>query len=210
MRPAEPPDPERLMADARLGHAGALGALLDLYRNYLNLLARTQIDLHLHNRVDSSDVVQETLLDACRDFDRFRGGTEAELLSWLRHILVCNLAAMVQKHVAAHKRDVRRQVSLESRRAELDRSSAKVESCLIGNLSSPSERAQRRERAAILADQLAKLPHDYHEVIVLRNLESLSFDEVALRMGRTPGAVRVLWVRALDQLRQLLKREDLI
>ena len=62
----------------------------------------------------------------------------------------------------------------------------------------------------MLTDRLAQLPPAYQEVLRLRNLEALSFDEVAQRMGRTPGAVRVLWVRALDQLRLLLKEEDLI
>ncbi len=61
-----------------------------------------------------------------------------------------------------------------------------------------------------MADHLARLPADYREVIVLRNLEGLAFAEVARRMGRTPGAVRVLWVRAVDQLRQLLEQEELL
>ena len=83
---------ERLLARARQARGEHLGALLELYRNYLHLLARTQIDLHLQGRLDPSDLVQETLLEAYRDFGQFRGGTEAELLAWLRRILVHNLA----------------------------------------------------------------------------------------------------------------------
>ena len=59
-----------------------------------------------------------------------------------------------------------------------------------------------------MADRLAGLPAHYRDVIVLRNLEGLSFDEVARRMGRTPGAVRLLWLRALDRLRQLHPWEE--
>jgi RNA polymerase sigma-70 factor (ECF subfamily) len=62
----------------------------------------------------------------------------------------------------------------------------------------------------VLADRLGQLPAAYQEVVRLRNFEGLAFDEVAQRMGRTPGAVRVLWVRALDRLRTLLKEEDVI
>ena len=60
-----------------------------------------------------------------------------------------------------------------------------------------------------MADRMARLPAHYRDVIVLRNLEGLSFDEVASRMGRTPGAVRLLWLRALEKLRQLHEWEDI-
>jgi len=134
---------------------------------------------------------------------------ERELLGWLRQILVCNVARAVQKQIGAQKRDARREISIERQLADLERSSARVEAALVSPLSSPSMQAQRRERIALIADHLARLPNDYREVIVLRNLESLPFAEVARRMGRTSGAVRVLWVRALDQFRQLLEEEGL-
>jgi RNA polymerase sigma-70 factor (ECF subfamily) len=202
------PDPEQLLAAARRGQSDALGALLELYRNYLHLLARTQIDLHLQGRVAPSDVVQETFLQACRQFGQFRGGSDKELLAWLRQILVHHLARLVEKQVRAQKRDVRREVSLERCRSMLDHSSAQLEAALVHHGSSPSAQAQRRELAALVADQLARLPAPYREVIVLRNLEGLPFDEVARRMGRTPGAVRILWLRALDQLRHGQEQED--
>lgn len=181
-----------------------------LYHNYLHLLARTQIDMHLQGRESPSDLVQETLLEAYRDFGQFRGKTEAELLSWLCRILIHNLSRLVEKQMKAQKRDVRRAVSLQRHLAELERSSAWIEKALVSQASSPSARAQRRELAAILADQLSRLKPDYRDVIVLRNLEGLSFEEVARRMGRSLGAVRMLWLRALDQLKQLLQEEDLI
>jgi RNA polymerase sigma-70 factor (ECF subfamily) len=209
MHADQQPSPAELLTQARQGDRECLGRLLELYRNYLHLLARTQIDLHLQGRADASDLVQETFLDACRDFAQFRG-TQAELLAWLRQVLVYNLGRLVQRQLLAQKRDARREVSLDGFLAALDRSSAQFEAALAGSQSSPSAKAQRRERAAVLADHLSRLPADYREVIVFRNLEGLAFDEVARRMGRSPGAVRILWVRALDQLRQLLQREDLL
>jgi RNA polymerase sigma-70 factor (ECF subfamily) len=204
------PNAEELLAAARQGKYECLGRLLELYRNYLYLLARTQIDMHLRAQVSPSDLVQEAFLEAHRDFHQFRGGTEAELLSWLRRILVHSLARLVEMQVLAQKRNVRREVPLEQRLKALDKSTAKVEAALLCQGSSPSAQAQRRELAAILADQLAELRADYPDVIVLRNLEGLAFAEVARCMDRTPGAVRVLWLRALDRLRVLLKKEDLI
>jgi RNA polymerase sigma-70 factor, ECF subfamily len=201
---------EQLLAEARGGRHESLGRALELNRTYLTLLARTQIDLHLQGRVDASDVVQETFLDACRDFDHFRGSSLGEWLAWLRQILIFNLARVVERQVAAQKRSTRREVSLEQQVAVMDRSSARIEIALIGRSSSPSSQAQRSERAARVADQLARLCSDYREVLVLRNLEGLPFSEVAQRMGRSAGAVRILWVRAVDQLRQLLQAEELV
>jgi RNA polymerase sigma-70 factor (ECF subfamily) len=209
MRNGDKPDPGKLLREARCRGGEALGRLLELYRNYMNLVARTQIDLHLQARASPSDLVQETFLEAYRDFGQFQGDTEAALVAWLRRILVHNLGRLVQRQVLAQKRTVRREVALQQL-ADLERSAARVEAALVSPFSSPSAQAQRRELAAVLADQLARLPADSREVIVLRNLEGLSFDEVAGRMGRTAGAVRVLWMRALDRLRVLLKEEDLI
>src|SRR5919204_385049 len=109
------PSPEQLLAEARQGQSERLGALLELYRNYLYLLARTQIDLHLQARANPSDVVQETFLNACRNFHQFRGTSEKELLGWLRRILLRNLARLVERQVLAQKRTVRREISLEQR-----------------------------------------------------------------------------------------------
>jgi RNA polymerase sigma-70 factor, ECF subfamily len=202
--------PEELIAGARQGQSKCLGALLEIYRNYLSLLARTQIDLHLQSRANPSDVVQETYLQACRNFQQFRGNSEKELLAWLRKILVHNLIKLVEKQVLAKKRDVRREISIERQRRELDRSAERLESFLVSQCSSPSAHAQQRELAALVADQLARLPASYREVIVLRNLEGLPFDEVAKRMERSPGAVRILWLRALDRLRELRVGEELL
>src|SRR5581483_7780462 len=104
-------DPEWLLARARAGEGEWLGALLELYRNYLHLMARTQIDLHLQGRASASDAVQEAFVQACANFGQFRGGSEPELLAWLRRILVNTLAKSVEKQVKTRKRDVRREVS---------------------------------------------------------------------------------------------------
>jgi RNA polymerase sigma-70 factor (ECF subfamily) len=203
--PDEPsPDPEQLLARARTAGGPAVGQFLELYRNYLALLAQAQIRRHLQGRVDPSDVVQETFLAAHRDFGTFRGTTEAEMVSWLRHILAARLADLVRQHVGARRRDAR----LERRLAdELDRSSSALDAGLADRQPSPSQQAARREQAVLLADALKALPPDYAEVIVLRHLEELPFPEVARRMGRSTGSVEKLWVRALVRLRRTLGRE---
>jgi RNA polymerase sigma-70 factor (ECF subfamily) len=196
--------PDLLLARARAGDVTALGQLLELYRNYLRLLARTQVGGALRARLDPSDLVQETLLEAHRDFPRFAGGTENELMAWLRRILVRNLADQIKRY-QTQKRYWKRQESLEKL---LDRSSAEAHEALTRGISTPSAQAARREHAALLADALAQLPPDYRDVILLRNLDKLPFDAIAARMNRSSGAVRMLWARALEKLSQLLHRSN--
>jgi RNA polymerase sigma-70 factor (ECF subfamily) len=100
-------DPERLLVRARAGDGQALGQLLELYRGYLALLARLQIGRRLQGKVDAADLVQETFLDAHRNFVQFQGGTEGELVSWLRHILAGHLAMLVRRYLGTRRRDVR-------------------------------------------------------------------------------------------------------
>lgn len=196
--------PIDLLARARGGSQSALGELLQLYRNYLGLLARLQIDRRLQGKVDPSDVVQETFLEAHRDFPQFRGATEAEFVSWLRRILGTNLANVVRHYHGTQARDVRLERELAG---DLDASSRALDVGLVARASSPSQLAARREQAVLLADALGQLSRDYREAIILRHLEGLSFPEVAVRMGRSVDSVKKLWARALAQLRYVLGGE---
>jgi RNA polymerase sigma-70 factor (ECF subfamily) len=199
----------QLLEVAKRAGPGALGALLELYRNYLRILARSQLTPEVLPRATPSDVVQDTFLEAYRDFVQFRGNTPAEFVAWLRRILVRNIARLVEHHVIAQKRDVRKEVSLDSIARAFEQSSCRLDQVLGAAVPSQSGRAESSERAALVADHLAKLPSQYRDVLVLRHLEELSFDEVAERMGRTAAATRMLWVRAIDRLRQSLTAEGI-
>ncbi len=174
---------------------------LERFRSWLGLLARLQVEPRLRAKFDASDVVQQTMLEAVRGWASFRGGTEAELAAWLRQILARVLLHERRRFGGAQRRDLCREVSLEQALAE---SSRRLGDLLAAPDTSPSERAGRHELELRLADAMAKLPADYAEVILLRNIEGLSHDEIARRMGRGSGAVRMLWVRALARLRQEL------
>jgi RNA polymerase sigma-70 factor (ECF subfamily) len=191
----------QLLTLARAGNRPALGQLLDRYRPYLMLLARLQIDRRLQGKVEAADLVQDSFLEAHRDFAQFRGTTEKELAAWLRQILVSNLANLVRRYRRTQRRDVRLERQLA---VELDQSSRMLDVGLVARQSSPSQQASRREQAVLLAEALGQLPDDYREAIILRNLEGLSFPEVAGRMGRSLDSVKKLWARALTQLRSLL------
>jgi RNA polymerase sigma-70 factor, ECF subfamily len=195
------PDPEHLLSLARAGQDQALGRLLELYRNYLSLLARLEIGRRLQGKVDDSDLVQDAFLQAHRHFAQFRGTTEAELVSWLRHILADVVGKLVRRYFGTQRRDIRLERELA---AELEQSSQAMGQALAARQSSPSHRAIHREQAVLLADALQQLPAAYREVIILTHLEGLGFPEVAQRMGRSLDSVKNLWARAVARLRRSL------
>jgi RNA polymerase sigma-70 factor (ECF subfamily) len=195
-----PPSVPAWLDAARRGDPDALDALVRRYRPWLQVLAQGQLGRRLPGKCDASDVVQQVLLDACHGLTQFRGATEAELCAWLRQVLARALGHELRRFAGTQQRDVGREVSLER---ELADSSCRLGAMLAAPDSSPSQRAARHEEELHLA---ARLPDDYRTVIVLRDLEGMSHEEVARRMGRGAGAVRMLWVRALARLRQEMER----
>src|SRR6516165_4863205 len=193
-------NPEQLILDARTKGDASLGQLLDLYRNYLRLLAQVEIGRRLQGKLDASDLVQETFLEAHRHFAGFRGSDEPQLVQWLRQILAAKVANLVRHYFGTKGRNLRLERELA---VELDNSSRQLGHDLAASLTSPSEHAVQREQAVLLANALQQLPADYRDVIILRHLEGLTFPEVARRMGRTQDSVDKLWLRALARLRQL-------
>jgi RNA polymerase sigma-70 factor (ECF subfamily) len=111
----------------------------------------------------AADVVQDTFLAAHRHFGRFQGTTEAEFVSWLRHILATNLAMLLRRYLGTRGRDVRLERELA---CELDRSSQVLDRGFVAPSSSPSQQAARREQAVLLADALGQLPETYREVVI--------------------------------------------
>jgi RNA polymerase sigma-70 factor (ECF subfamily) len=198
--------PSELIRRCRAGEGRAREQLFDRYHAYLRVLARAQLGRHLRAKCDPSDVVQQTLLEAHRDFGTFQGSQEVELLAWLRRILAHNLFNEARRF-AAQQRDAAREVSLEQVHAGVENSSVALGRGLAADTPTPSQLAARREAAVRLAEALSKLPEDYQTVLLLRVFEELSAEEVADRMGRSAGAVRMLQMRALQALREQMAGE---
>jgi RNA polymerase sigma-70 factor (ECF subfamily) len=173
---------------------------VERFRDYLLLLARAQLGDRLRGKLEPSDVVQQTLLDAHRQRARFRGTTSAEMAGWLRRMLACNLADAVR---ALHRdrRDATRERSLE---AALDESSARVEAWLAAEQSSPSEQAQRGEDLLRLTEALTTLPEAQREALLLHYWEGLTLAETAARLQRSVASVAGLLQRGLKALRTAL------
>lgn len=183
---------------AKAGDDNARGALFERFRPYLRLLADRQIGEQLGRRLDPSDIVQETFLEAHRDFRRFQGSSPGELAEWLRAILDHNIAQAVRDHALAAKRAVGREQSL------VDPDGTVQWQGPASGHSSPSQRAMRGESAVRLALALERLPADQREAVRLRHLEGWPIQRIADHMGRSLVATAGLIKRGLQALRHLL------
>jgi RNA polymerase sigma-70 factor (ECF subfamily) len=193
----------RLIRDARQGCPQALGQLSEECRQYLLAIAYTELNVHLRPKTSGSDIVQQTLLEACRDFEKFRGDDEAQLLAWLKQILVHNLANIERHYFHTAKRDVAREVPFTQVAPE--DSSAPFEATIK---ITPQAEMESREELHQLERAVHRLPDALRDVILLHHQQALPFPEVAVRMKRSPEAVRKLWVRAIKRLQDLLNDVD--
>jgi RNA polymerase sigma-70 factor (ECF subfamily) len=187
-------DVGRWLAEARGGCHDALGQALEACRAYLLLIAEEELDPELRRKGGASDLVQETFLEAQRDFLRFQGATPDEWRAWLRRLLLNNVTDFGRRYRVTTKRDAGREVPLDD--------SGGPARDLAAADTPPSGRAMAQEQSEALAAALTRLPEDYRQVILLRYQEQLSFEEIGSQLGRTPEAARMLWVRAVERLKQ--------
>lgn len=175
---------------------------LDHFRSYLLLLARIRLDRKLRAKLDASDIVQQTMLEAHQAIATFRGEDQAAQAAWLRQILARNLANAV-RDMTREKRDVTRERSIH---AGLDESSSKLAGWLQAHQSSPSEHIQRQERALLLARALSNLPEQQREAVILRHFHECSLAEIADELSTTTAAVTGLLHRGLKNLRAAINK----
>jgi RNA polymerase sigma-70 factor (ECF subfamily) len=190
------PDAARWLSAARGGSREALGKALEACRAYLLLVAEKELDPDLRAKAGASDLVQQTFIEAQRDFAHFQGDSEKELLAWLRRLLLHNLADFTRRYKGTDKRQVASEVPLA-----LDGTSQGPAGGLAADTPSPSGQAMRHEQDEALQQALGRLPEDYRQVIRLRYQEERSFEDIGRLMGRTPNAARKLWLRAVECLR---------
>ena len=185
------PDPEQ-----NLQRSWSLGPL----RPWLKLLAEQELSPKLRKRVEASDIVQQTLLEAWRAEDQFRGETHAERLAWLRTILTRTIYRAHREHFETQRRGGN-ELSLQK---SINETSLHLEDMAAAKDPSPDDQATLAEQSLLLADALDRLPDEYRQVLVLRQLEGLPHSEVATRMERSTAAVRMLWVRALREMQKVM------
>jgi RNA polymerase sigma-70 factor (ECF subfamily) len=132
------------------------------------------------------------MLAAHRDFGDFRGQTSGEFAGWLRTILARTLLREIDRHVKTEKREVRREVSIDTLNQNLGSSLMQFASFVAVNRNSPSEIVSIEEKSARVANLIALLRKDYQSVVMLCNFSGMRFEEIAVEMNRSSRAVRLL------------------
>lgn len=170
-------------------------------RPWLLRVAQQEIPRDMHGKIDPSDVVQEALLDAWRAESGFHGTSHGQRLAWLRMIL---RRVVLQKNRArnAQKRGGNREIAAVDALAQ---TSARIDDLAVGNEPKPDEAIEQAEMTLLVAAAINKLPIDYRRVVELRHLQQKSHASIARELDRTPEAARMLWVRALVELRSVIR-----
>jgi RNA polymerase sigma-70 factor, ECF subfamily len=186
-----------LVAAARGGSRDALGRALEACRRYLLGVAEGELSPDLRSKGGASDLVQETFLEAQRDFGRFEGSSPEELRAWLRQVLLHNVGAFTRRYRATGKREIAREVGFGA-----DSSLLGIQQVPAGSTLSPSGVAIEHERALALRRAVDRLPEEYRRVVILRFEDGLSFEEIGQITDRTADAARKVWSRAMERLRR--------
>ena len=190
-----------LLRDARNGSQEARWMVIHLFRKVLLAIANEQVDRDIKLREAASDIVQETIVEAQRDFTQFQGQSEREMGAWLKTVLIHNIHNISRKHRAG-KCDVQRNRPLDVR----GEGGFGVSIPDPGPL--PIDEISRREAAEALERALRELPTPYRKVIHLRTRRGLPYNEIACKMNRTEEATRKLWSRALHVLSRRMRKHQ--
>jgi RNA polymerase sigma-70 factor (ECF subfamily) len=174
-------------------------AQLERYREYLHLLARLQLDAGLRGKVDISGVVQQTLLEAYQNLKELPRQSAEERCAWLRRILANNLLDEARKF-RTRGRDVEREQAIDA----VEGSSARLQSWLASEQTSPSGQAMRNERLLALAEALTQLPAEQRQALEMHHFQGMPLKEIAKKMQRSKGAVAALLFRGIKALRKML------
>jgi RNA polymerase sigma-70 factor (ECF subfamily) len=192
-----------LLRQAAAGDQRAFDQLLARHRNSLCKFVELRIDPKMRARVDASDVVQETQLEAFRRLPDFLKRQPMPFHVWLRKTAYERLLMARRQHVDAGQRAVGREVPLP------DRSSLLLAARLIPKGSTPSQRLGRRELAQRVHRVLQGLPAADREILLMRNVEERSYQEIACILDIDPAAARKRYGRALFRLHALLVEDGL-
>jgi RNA polymerase sigma-70 factor (ECF subfamily) len=182
------------LQEARAGDVEVLGRALESCRDYLLTIASRGLDADLSAKGGGSDLVQDTLLGAYRDFATFHGRSRDELHAWLRKILENNLAVFRRRYRGTRKRQVSLEVPIDVATTGPDWE------LWPGDSGSPGSNAARQEWAEALMAALERIPEDYRRVIVWYQYDQHTFEEIGRRLNRSAEAARKVWSRALARL----------
>ena len=200
-------DQDQLFEAAENGDAESLGQLMNEHFEKLSRIVGFRMDRRLQGRLDASDVVQETFVEATRRFEYYCQNKKAPFFMWLRFLALQKLAEIHRHHLGTKIRDQRREVSI-FKKSQADATSANIAAALVGEQTSPSEAFSRNQAISKMATALTKMDPVDQEVVALRHFEQLSNVEVALTLGLTTSAASKRFLRAIKRLKAIVAEYD--
>lgn len=197
MKPIENHKTQHLVALAKEGNESALNQLCSVYGERVRRIIRLRLDRKLRPKLDSVDVVQDALILALGGLKDFTYRNEGDFLRWLSRIAENKLRDILDKF-HADKRDIRKEIPFK-------KEGASAEGGFVGaaepiGTTTPSVIMRKKEALDRLEKALDELKPEHKEVVVLKRIEGLSHAEIAERLGKNAGAVRMLLSRAMVAL----------
>lgn len=201
--PSEEERLTRLLRDARSGDQIAWRKLADLMNQRLRRMVQFRMDPRLSARVDPSDVLQESMLEAWQRLDEFTGG-RMPFFVWLRFLTFQRLLAIHRRHFSSEMRDVSREVGRGMQNPST--TSASLARWLVSGGATPSSIAVKSEESDQLLAALDDLEPDEREVLALRHFEHLSNVEAAAVLEMNESTASTKYLRAIRKLKRILER----
>lgn len=187
---------DRLLQQAHNGDRRALNDLFALHRAYLRRVIDLRMEDDLRGRVDPSDVIQETQLEAARRIHEYLENQAVPFRIWLRRTAIEQMVNLRRQHVLAKKRTVQREIQLP------DHSSIALAQKLFEGR--PSQILQRRELAKQVQCAIAEMGEIDREILLLRHIEELTNKEVAALLDIGSATASQRHGRALIRFREKL------
>ena len=194
---------QRLVVRARDGDASAMEHLCSVYGERVRRIIRLRMGAELRSKLESTDIVQDTLLSALRDLESFNYSNEGDFLRWLSAIAENQIRGNLDRLHAA-KRDIRKEVPLEQR--STNATSQSRQSLRPAAYTTPSLILTRREDMDKLERAMDQLKPEYRRIIMLARIEGLQHKNIASDMGKSPEAVGMMLSRAMLALIKAFER----
>jgi RNA polymerase sigma-70 factor (ECF subfamily) len=196
--PTDSAETQELLRQARSGEPGALEQLFARYQTYLRRIIEMRLDTAIRRRLDASDVLQETQMEATRRLADYMKREPVPFRLWLRQIAHDRLLKARRMHVGTHQRSIAREIPLP------DNSSLQLVRQLAASGSTPSQHIAKKELAGRVRRALGKLPDADREILLMRTFEKLSYEEIGYILGIEEAAANMRHVRALMRLSKIL------
>ena len=200
------PDSEEtdgLLEQAGAGQGQAFSLLFARHRPLLRQAIDLRLDARVRARVDPSDVVQETYLEAYRRLPDFLRRRPMPFRLWLRQTAHERVLMANRRHLGAARRSARRELPLPPD------SSAALARKLLDPGPGPCQQAAQVELARLVRQAVAQVPEADREILLMRTFEGLPYDEIACVLGIESAAARRRHGRALLRLHDLLSEGGL-